>query len=228
LLLPFVAGLVVAVSIVAIVFILKRNSLDPTATGPPVDPALSAAAKAVHFHSTMNASVGKIEDMPVNEATPEEYPDLLPVGSVAPDFALKTPTGEQIRFSDYRGRTVLLEFLATWCPRCQAETKHLISIVGGLPSSSVAILAINADGEDAASTFAFDRYFGIPFPTLLDPSSRPGTFNRRGEPGAVSATYKAQHFPTFYIVNSKGMIVWRSVGEQPDALLEREIATSKK
>ena len=221
-------GLVVAAAVGAITFAQGEDTFEPTSGGPPVDPVLAASAKAIHFHSTMNPSVGKIEEKQANEATPSENQYLLQVGSTAPEFVLNTPTGEEIRFSAYLGQTVLLEFFATWCPGCQAETKHLINLVNGLPSSSVAILAVNADGEDAGSVFAFDRYFGILYPTLLDPSSRPGNFNHRGGAGTVSTAYKIRRFPTFYIVDGKGTIVWRSVGEQPDALIESELRAASK
>jgi peroxiredoxin len=218
------AGAFVVIAAVAVLVVARRQgSFDFMAGGQPVDQVLAAAAKAVHFHSTMNSSVGMIEDKSASEGKPARNPDLLSVGSAAPDFSLKTPTGEQIRFSDYRGKTVLLEFFATWCPKCQAETKHLIKIVSGLPSSSVSILAVNADGEDPGSIYAFNRYFGIQYTTLVDPGSRPGSFNHPGEWGPVSTAYKAKYYPTFYVVDGKGTIIWRSDGEQPDALIENEL-----
>ena len=53
---------------------------------------------------------------------------MLPVGAAAPDFLLSTATGQKVRLSDYKGKTVLLEFFATWCPHCQAEAQHLIRL----------------------------------------------------------------------------------------------------
>ncbi len=218
------AGAFVVIAAVAVLVVARRQGSSDLGVGEQtVNPVLAAAANAVHFHSTMNSSVGMIEGKSAGEGKAARNPDLLSVGSAAPDFSLKTPTGEQIRFSDYRGKTVLLEFFATWCPKCQAETKHLIEIVSGLPPSNVAILAVNADGEDAGSVYAFNRYFGVQYPTLVDPGSRPANFNHPGEGGPVSAAYKARYYPTFYVVDAKGLIVWRSDGEQPDALIEHKL-----
>ena len=136
-------------------------------------------------------------------------------------------TGENIRLADYRGKTVLLEFFTTWCPHCQAEMKHLINLMSRLPALSFAFLLVNADGEDTASIYAFDRYFRSPYPTLVDSSSRPGSFKYRGGPGPVSMAYKIRHFPTFYVVDRNGKIVWRNYGEQPDALLESEMRATQ-
>jgi hypothetical protein len=83
---------------------------------------------------------------------------------------------------------------------------------------------VNADGEDAASVFAYHRYFGLQFPALLDPSGRPGSFHDQGSPGPVSTAYRVQAYPTFFVLDPRGRLVWRGDGEQPDALLRQELA----
>jgi hypothetical protein len=82
---------------------------------------------------------------------------------------------------------------------------------------------MNADGEDAASVFAYHRYFGLGFPALLDPSANPGSFHDPGAAGRVTTTYRVRSFPTFYVLDPKGVIRWASDGEQPDALLRQEL-----
>jgi hypothetical protein len=96
-------------------------------------------------------------------------------------------------------------------------------IYAGLPRRQYAVVAVNADGEDAASVLAYHIYFGFPFPAVLDPSSHPGSFHQPGSPGPVSSSYRVGLFPTFYIVDPHGRIAWRAHGEQPDALLLREL-----
>ena len=84
---------------------------------------------------------------------------------------------------------------------------------------------MNGDNEDAASVFAYHVYFGLPFPAVLDPNpgQAPVTFPTHGSPGTVSKAYKVGYFPTFYIVDPKGRIAWRSDGEQPDELLWQQL-----
>ena len=184
---------------------------------------LIADAKEVGFFPHTSPGVGQIETEPASAAKPPTNPDLLPVGSDAPPFTLETPTGKSISLADYRGRATLVEFFATWCPHCVAQTPYLRDLANTMDESKYAFLSVNADGEDAASVFAYEVYFGLPFPALLDPSSDPGSFSSPGSPGAVSSTYKVGYYPTFYVIDPKGKITWRSDGEQPTALLRQEL-----
>ncbi len=84
---------------------------------------------------------------------------------------------------------------------------------------------MNADGEDAASVYAYHRYFGIRDPAVLDLGAEPatGSFHQPGNPGPVTTKYQVQSFPTFYVVDPKGKIAWVSDGEQPDALIRQQL-----
>jgi peroxiredoxin len=149
---------------------------------------------------------------------------VLNVGTEAPAFALKTPEGRTVGLADLRGKVVLLEFFATWCPHCDAEAPHLRALFGSLPKSRYAFVSVNADSENAASVFAFHRYFGLRYPALLDPSAHPGSYHDQGVAGAVTKRYRVRVYPTFYVIAPNGRIVWAADSEQPDALLRQELA----
>jgi peroxiredoxin len=193
-----------------------------TASDKDASASLVSAADAVGFHPTTEPGVGEIEGQPASASQPPENPNLLAVGSVAPSFTLKTPQGQQVSLSKFRGEAVLLEFFATWCPHCNAEAPHLRAIAKSLPKGT-AIVSVNADGESAPSVYAFHRYYGLPYPALVDPSSQAGSFNSPGAAGLVTTKYQVQAFPTFYVVGPNGRITWRNDGEQPDALLRQEL-----
>lgn len=222
-------GLAAIVVIVVVVLLVTRTSppLDTSAPASIADrsasPALIAAAQAVGFHPTYETGVGIIENEPASDAVPPANPDLLPVGSTAPNFTLKTPEGQSYSLSEYRGKAVLVEFFATWCPHCNAEAPHLRKIYASLSKATYAFLSVNADGETAPSIYAFHDYYGLQYPALVDPSSQPGSFSSQGAAGKVSTEYKVDSYPTLYIINPKGVITWRSDGEQPDALLVEEL-----
>jgi peroxiredoxin len=205
---------------------------DTPAPPPPASPSASdrdapaslvEAANAVGFHPTTEAGVGRIESKPASAALPPFNSKLLPVGSRAPSFRLRTPQGHSVSLAGTRGQAVLLEFFATWCPHCNAEAPHLRALANTLPKQRYAFLSIDADGENAASVFAFHRYYGLPYAALLDPSAHPGSFSAPGAPGPVSTRYRVESYPTFYVLAPDGRIVWRSDGEQPDALLRHEL-----
>src|SRR5262245_50257496 len=222
-------GAAVAVVVIAGgVFALTRSDskaapFSSLAADEDAPAALSTAADAVGFHETEEAGSGQIESMPASAARPARSPLLLPVGTEAPDFELQTPQGEPVRLKDLRGRTVLLEFFATWCGLCNTEARHLKTIAESLPADRFAVVSINADAEDAASVLAYHRFYSLPFPSLLDPSLRPRSFNKPGLPGPVTQQYGMKSLPTFYVIDRDGKVSWRSDGEQPNAKLREEL-----
>lgn len=185
--------------------------------------ALINAAAAVGFHPTTEPGVGQMEGKPASAANPPSNPNLLAVGAVAPSFTLKTPQGQNVSLADYRGKAVLLEFFATWCPHCNAEAPHLDKLYASLPHGKIAFVAVDADGETQPSVFAFHRYYGMRYPALVDPSSQAGSFTRPGTAGKVTTAYRIQSFPTFYVIGPGGKITYRTDGEQPDAALRQEL-----
>jgi peroxiredoxin len=188
-------------------------------------PALVRAAEAVGFYPVAAPGTGSIENAPAAAANPTSSTDLLPVGTEAPPFTLKTPAGKAVSLSEFRGKAVLLEIFATWCPHCAAEAPHLRELANSLPASKYAFVSIDGSGADAPSVFAYHVFFGLPFPALLDPDpNAPAvTFPAHGPTGPVSRAYHTTYFPTFYVIDPKGRITWRSDGEQPDALLRQEL-----
>ncbi len=199
------------------------------ATRPPRVVVMTAdelirQADAIHFSPTSSLETGIVELAPADANLPPPSPDLLPVGSKAPDFALQTVMGETVKLSSFRGKTVLLEFFATWCPHCQAEAPYLVKIYQALPPTGFEVLAVNVDSEDPASVFAFDRYFGIPYRALLDPGGRPGSFTRPGTAGSVTRSYRISNLPAFYVIDPEGRIAWRADGERPTVQIVSELS----
>lgn len=118
-----------------------------------------------------------------------------PAFTAAPDFTLHTVDGTPVRLSDLRGKVVLLNFWATWCPPCKAEMPDLNALHEKYGAEhDFTVVGINME-ERAADVAAFARARQITFPLLLDPE------------GAVSAgRYAIRSLPTSLIIDREGRI----------------------
>jgi peroxiredoxin len=89
------------------------------------------------------------------------------VGSPMSDFTLSDLSGKQVRLSDFRGRPVLINAWATWCPPCRAEMPDLHRLYQEHQEEGFVVLAINS-GEEAGQVRQFIQQSGFTFPVLLD------------------------------------------------------------
>ena len=110
-----------------------------------------------------------------NSRTAKESKTRLPLAgdpsggspeTMLPDFNIPTIDGRTIRFSDYRGKVLVVDFWATWCPPCQQETPELVRIANQLGPRGVEVLGLHIDDRGRSSQTAirgFIRQFGIPY-----------------------------------------------------------------
>jgi len=117
----------------------------------------------------------------------------------APDFELVDTDGKLHRLSDYRGKTVILNFWTTWCPPCREEIPSMNRAWQQLRNEDVVMLAVNM-GEDEDTIFVFTADYPAEFPVLLD------------RDGAVIAEWPVKGLPTTYIIAPDGSIAYRAIG----------------
>jgi peroxiredoxin len=135
----------------------------------------------------------------------------LPEGTVAPDFALSDTDGNQHQLSDYRGKPVIINFWATWCPPCREEIPSMNRAWQVLEQEGIAMLAIDM-GEDEDTIFIFTADYPADFPILLDRS------------GEVTEEWPVKGLPTTFVVAPDGSLVYRAIGSREwddPALLDR-------
>ncbi|MEN8213780.1 MAG: TlpA disulfide reductase family protein [Pseudomonadota bacterium] len=127
----------------------------------------------------------------------------------APDFELVDMDGARHRLSDYRGKPVIINFWATWCPPCRAEMPSM-NRGWHKVKEEVVMLAVNV-GEDEDKIFVFGADYPIDFPILLDQS------------GDVIKQWPVKGLPTTFVLDRVGNIRYIAVGAREwddDALLE--------
>jgi peroxiredoxin len=122
-------------------------------------------------------------------------------GFLAPDFSLPALGGERVTLSDLRGRPVLINLWASWCPPCRAEMPAMQRLYLELQDTGFVILAVNASAQDSLPAVeALVAEHGLTFPVLLDSS------------GEVSAAYELRSLPTSFFIDSTGVIRETVVG----------------
>jgi peroxiredoxin len=138
-----------------------------------------------------------IEEGEVSETTPvENYPGPN-VGDKAIDFKLDTLSGESVTLSELKGKKVVLNFWATWCPPCKEEMPIMQEFYTK-NGKDVEILAINIDPQ--YNVKEYQKAMGLTFPILLDKDDK------------INTAYDILTVPTTYIINEQGIITHKQIG----------------
>lgn len=125
-----------------------------------------------------------------NRTSPSELPE---VGRSLPDINLPDLDGNIVRLSDYRGRPVLINFWATWCPPCRTEMDDLEAFYYEHQEEGLMILAINS-GESREVAAEFAKEAGLSFSVLLD------------EDYSISDRWLINNLPTSILVGRDGVV----------------------
>jgi peroxiredoxin len=132
-------------------------------------------------------------------------PPAPAVGHPAPDFTLTTLTGETFALSDLRGKPVVLNFWATWCPPCRAELPELQAAAERYAGELV-IAGVN-QAETADSVARFADGLGLRFLVPLDTDAQ------------VSRLYGARSLPTTFFIDRDGIVRQIQIGPVTEATL---------
>ncbi len=134
----------------------------------------------------------------------------LTKGDMAPDFTLTTLDGKKVQLSELKGKKVIVNFWATWCPPCKAEMPHMQNFYEDFSDEeNVEILAVNLTSEDKEESVQnFVQDYGLTFPIPLDTE------------GVVGETFQAITIPTSYMIDTKGRIQNKIVGPMDENMIK--------
>jgi peroxiredoxin len=114
-------------------------------------------------------------------------------GQQAPDFALKSSSGKNLRLSEYRGDVVLINFWATWCGPCRQEMPLLDELYTRYQRVGFNLLGVNIDDDSSRAMRMVDE-LGVHFPVLFDADKE------------VSKLYDVEAMPVTVLVDREGKV----------------------
>jgi peroxiredoxin len=128
------------------------------------------------------------------------------------DFTVKDMNGAKVRLADYKGKVILINFWATWCPPCKMELPGFIELYDQYKDKGLVILGVSGD-DDAETLRTFATEWKINYPILVG----------RDEEELLDAYGPLYGYPTSVIVGRDGAVCGRHVGPATKEEFEREI-----
>lgn len=133
----------------------------------------------------------------VENAKGQEVETGIANGQLAPDFTLTNLSGEEVTLSDLRGKHIILNFWATWCPPCEAEMPHFQKYYDKYAEKdNVEIIGVNATyaKEKVERVEQFVSGYELTFPILLEPT------------GNVAKQYEVLTIPATFFIDAEGYV----------------------
>jgi thiol-disulfide isomerase/thioredoxin len=190
-----VGGLVVLALIALIigVFIGQRSATSRAATAPGSALNQPALVQPVQAVPQVPAELESPADTSLDE------PGGLRTGAPAPDFALSSLEGKTVHLSDFKGKPVIINFWATWCPPCRFEMPTLETIYQKYKDKGLVVLGVNTgervrDAGLPGRVQSYAQQLGIDFPIVLDTTD------------SVATLYRLRAYPTSYFVDASGSL----------------------
>src|SRR5262249_1139333 len=144
----------------------------------------------------------------------------LSVGKAAPEVVSQNLEGKKVKLSDLRGKVVVLDIWATWCPPCRAMIPHEREMVKKLVNEPFVLVSISGDAKKETLT------------EFIKKEPRRWTQWWNGQTGGIIEDWNVEFFPTIYVLDAKGVIRYKNVrGEEMEkavTTLLKEMKTDKK
>ncbi|MBB4713416.1 TlpA family protein disulfide reductase [Streptomyces luteogriseus] len=122
----------------------------------------------------------------------------------APDLSGETIAGKTLDVADYKGKVVVLNVWGSWCNPCRAEAKYFAKVSKAYADKGVQFVGINTRDTSTGAALAFEKDWGITYPSLYDPTGKLLLRFKKG-------TLNPQAIPSTLILDRDGKIAARSL-----------------
>jgi len=130
-----------------------------------------------------------------------EFKDLF-VGAPMPELQSEDLKGNKVKLSDLKGKVVVLDIWATWCPPCRAMIPHERDLVKRFKDKPFVLVSISFDAKKETLT------------EFLEKESMPWTHWWNGTPGSIGKELNIKSFPTIFVLDGKGVIRYKGTRDK--------------
>lgn len=134
-----------------------------------------------------------------------------PVVAVAPAWKLKDVNGVEVTSAQFKGKVVVVDFWATWCPPCREEIPGYIQLVKKYGKDGLVIVGVSLDQAGPSVVKTYAEKTGVNYPLVM------------GDDEVVAAFGGMEAIPTTFLIDRDGKIRDRKVGAEPTADYEKKI-----
>ena len=132
------------------------------------------------------------------------------VGKQAEEIVGKDAHGKTTRLSDYKGKVVLLDFFANWCPHCRVMYGHERQMMQTMKERPFVILGVNADQPEVLKRLVDNKT--VTWPSIAD-----------GRNGPIGQAWGVRSYPTLYIIDHEGVVRHQIEGRPSDGEIDRMV-----
>jgi peroxiredoxin len=144
-------------------------------------------------------------------AAPTLAQEPSPAKTRAPNWELKDLDGKTVKFSDFRGHVVILDFWATWCAPCRVEIPHFVELQKQYSYKSLTVIGVSLDEQGAEVAKKFVKRLGVNYTIVI------------GNQKVVEAYGGVYVIPTTFVIDRQGRIASEHIGYDDKAAFEKEI-----